>query len=55
MVSWSGCCDPARFAEKAMVLTKLDDDTAATIALLFKLTPPDGWIARPVREALENN
>jgi predicted AlkP superfamily pyrophosphatase or phosphodiesterase len=30
-------------------------DTAATIALLFKLTPPEGWIARPVREALENN
>jgi hypothetical protein len=30
-------------------------DTAATIALLFKLSPPEGWIARPVREALENN
>ena len=27
-------------------------DTAATIALLFKLTAPEGWIARPVVEAL---
>lgn len=27
-------------------------DTAATIAFLFHLTPPDGWIATPVREAL---
>lgn len=28
-------------------------DTAATIALLFELKPPRGWIAQPVREALE--
>jgi predicted AlkP superfamily pyrophosphatase or phosphodiesterase len=28
-------------------------DTAATIARLFHLRPPDGWIARPVVEALE--
>jgi hypothetical protein len=27
-------------------------DTAATIALLFGLRPPECWIARPVREAL---
>jgi predicted AlkP superfamily pyrophosphatase or phosphodiesterase len=26
-------------------------DTAATLALIFGLTPPDGWIARPVRAA----
>ena len=26
-------------------------DTAATLALVFGLTPPDAWIARPVREA----
>ena len=32
---------------------RLNPHTAATIALLFKLTPPDGWIARPVHEALE--
>jgi predicted AlkP superfamily pyrophosphatase or phosphodiesterase len=26
-------------------------DTAATLAFVFGLTPPDAWIARPVREA----
>jgi hypothetical protein len=29
-------------------------DTAATIALLFKLAPPEAWIARPVTDALES-
>ncbi|HTL58604.1 MAG TPA: alkaline phosphatase [Candidatus Limnocylindrales bacterium] len=29
-------------------------DTAATIAHLFGVKPPEGWIAQPVREALEN-
>jgi predicted AlkP superfamily pyrophosphatase or phosphodiesterase len=28
-------------------------DTAATVAFLFGLTPPEAWIAKPVREALE--
>jgi predicted AlkP superfamily pyrophosphatase or phosphodiesterase len=28
-------------------------DTAATIALLFGLKPPEGWIGQPVLEALE--
>lgn len=28
-------------------------DTAATIAFLLKVTPPDAWIGRPVIEALE--
>jgi predicted AlkP superfamily pyrophosphatase or phosphodiesterase len=28
-------------------------DTAATIALMLKVTPPDAWIARPVIEAFE--
>jgi predicted AlkP superfamily pyrophosphatase or phosphodiesterase len=28
-------------------------DTAATIALLFGVKPPDCWIGQPVREALE--
>jgi hypothetical protein len=27
-------------------------DTAATVALLFELKPPEAWIARPMREAL---
>lgn len=30
-------------------------DTAATIAFLLKVTPPDAWIARPVTEALESS
>jgi hypothetical protein len=29
-------------------------DTAATIALLFKLAPPEAWIARPVIDVLES-
>ena len=28
-------------------------DTAATIARIFKLKPPEGWIAQPVREAFQ--
>ena len=28
-------------------------DTAATLAVIFKLKPPPGWIAQPVREAFQ--
>jgi arylsulfatase A-like enzyme len=28
-------------------------DTAATVAFLFQLKPPEAWIGKPVREALE--
>jgi arylsulfatase A-like enzyme len=29
-------------------------DTAATIAALLKVRPPEGWIARPVTEAFQS-